>query len=134
MIICLDYGERYIGVAATDVDERLALRHSMIDSKGKNQLEAAADLVKKEGARTVLVGLPISLSGNESQQTRVTRNFIEALRARLKGEAVVEEIDETLTSVEAERNISSAGAAKEEAHAEAARIMLETYLRGCEAD
>lgn len=32
-IICLDYGDRYVGVATTDPEGKIALRHSTIDQK-----------------------------------------------------------------------------------------------------
>lgn len=132
MIICLDYGTRYVGVAITDDDENLAVRHSVIDQKQAPALDSIPALVARERATKVLVGVPVSLSGNISEQTTITRDFITQLTHRLSHmtpPVPVEEVDETLTSFEAERRITLEGGAKDEAHAEAARIMLETYIR-----
>ncbi len=129
MIICLDYGSRYIGLAISDDEERLAVRHSVIDQKQTPALPVLAALVASEKVSTVLVGVPISLSGNESQQTKVTRDFIKQLREMLPAEVAIQEVDETLTSYEAEWRIAREGGNKDDAHAEAARMMLETYFR-----
>lgn len=129
MIICLDYGERYVGVSMTDYEEKIALRHSTIDQKSQDAIRVIKNLIEKEEIDRVLVGVPISLSGNETAQTRVSLEFMEKMRQELGGEVEVEAVDETLTSVEAERHIRQEGGKPDEAHAEAARIMLEDYLR-----
>jgi RNase H-fold protein (predicted Holliday junction resolvase) len=41
----------------------------------------------------------------------------------------IESVDETLTSVEAARQIRFEGGSQEDEHMEAARLMLESYLR-----
>jgi len=129
MIIALDYGERYVGVAVTDPDERLALRHSVIDQKQGDILGLVKDIVVAEGASKVIVGVPVSLEGNETEQTYVSLAFIERLQEALSEGVEVISADETLTSVEAERRLAEQGVAKDESHAEAARIILEDYLK-----
>ena len=133
MIAALDYGKRYVGVAITDPEGRLALRHSVIDQKKGNALSLVKDLVAKEKVTKILVGVPVSLEGEETEQTFVSLRFIEQLQEAL-GEGVdVISVDETLTSVEAENRLAREGTKKEEAHAEAARIMLGEYLRNAVA-
>ena len=125
--LCLDYGERYVGVAITDVDGELALRHSVIDRKEDDVLDEVEAIVEEEDVSKIVVGVPRSLSGEESDQTHVSLAFIEDLRDRLPS-MPIEEADETFTSMEAERVIAGEGGKKEEAHAEAARLMLDGYL------
>ena len=127
MILCLDYGSRYIGVAITDPDERLALRHSVIDQKKDQALPILQTIIEKERVTTIVVGVPISLSGNESQQTKVSRKFIEKLKVAFPT-LTIDEADETLTSYEAEQHIKAEGGKPGDAHAEAARLILKTYL------
>jgi putative Holliday junction resolvase len=129
VIIALDFGARYVGIAATDSDEKIAVRHSIIDQKQQALLPALQEVITHEKPRLVLVGLPISLSGNETEQTRTTRAFMEQLRAVVSPEIAIEPVDETLTSVEAERHVAFEGGDKALAHAEAARIILEDYLK-----
>lgn len=126
--LCLDFGERYVGVAITDVDGELALRYGVIDSKDDDVLDEAEAIVEEEDVSQILVGVPRSLSGEESEQTHACLAFIEDLRDRLPA-MPIEEADETFTSLEAERIVAAEGGEKEEAHAEAARLMLESYLK-----
>ncbi len=128
MIIAIDYGERYVGIAATDRDEKISLKHSVIDRKQQDALSTIRDLVGKEKASLVLVGVPVSLDGTESAQTKVSRDFIIRLQALLGDQVKVHPVDERFTSKEAERLIHAAGGKPVDAHAEAARLMLESYL------
>jgi putative transcription antitermination factor YqgF len=129
MILAIDYGSRYVGLASTDPEGRLALRHSVIDQQHQDVFNALTKLINQERVAKILVGVPVSLDGEITDQTHVSLAFIEKLQACV-GEAVeVISVDETLTSVEAEASVARDGVAKDEAHAEAARIMLAEYLR-----
>ena len=127
-IIALDYGERYVGVALTDSDNRMALRHSVVDQKKQDIEKVLESLIEEEDVERVLVGVPLSLSGEETNQTHVSLQFIERMRTLFE-DVDIEGVDETLTSVEAERRIKSEGAKPIESHAEAARMMLEDRMR-----
>lgn len=129
MMLCLDYGERYVGVAITDPEGRLALRHSVIDQKKEGALVLVIDLVAKNNIKKVLVGVPLNLEGEETDQTHVSLAFMEQLRDLLGGDVTVEGVDETLTSVEAEHRLAAEGGKAQDEHAEAARLMLEEYLK-----
>jgi putative holliday junction resolvase len=129
VILSVDYGERYAGLAITDPDGKIALRHSVVDQKKKPVVPVIAGLVAQAGARKVLVGVPLSLSGEETEQTHVCLSFIESLREALPETVEVVGVDETLTSIEAERQIKYEGVNSEDAHAEAARLMLSDYLK-----
>lgn len=128
-VFCLDYGERYIGLAISDDEGRLALRYGVIDQKEKNGLDEIARVVVDEEIEQVLVGIPLGLAGQETNQTRVARAFMETLRSKLAVNIPVEGVDETLTSVEAAQTIAAEGGKAIDEHAEAARLMLEGYLR-----
>lgn len=129
MIACLDYGERYIGIAITDPDVRLALRYAVIDQRQHDALNVLKKFIAKEKVTKVLVGVPVSLTGEETDQTHRNLAFLEHLRDELGDTVAVESVDETLTSIEAEDNVKRDGSDPNESHAEAARIMLESYLR-----
>lgn len=129
MILALDYGLRYIGIAITDPDGRLALRHSVIDQRQTDAITHLTTLCESEQINSILVGVPLSLSGNRSEQTTVTEKFIEHLRQGIPRSVQIESVDETLTSHEAEARLKAEGGSLTESHAEAARLMLESYLR-----
>ncbi len=129
MIICsLDYGGRYIGIAVTDSEGILALRHSVIDQKKDEVLIEIPKIIKDNRIDKIILGMPRSLSGVDTPQTRDTRMFLTKLRTTLPDHIAIEEVDETFTSKEAERIIHAEGGQKIDAHAEAARLMLVDYL------
>ena len=128
-VIALDYGEQHIGVAMTDDSGELALRHSTIAQAAGDVVKQVQTLVTREGVVKLIVGVPRNLEGEETAQSEIIRTFVDGLRAHISGVSI-ETIDETLTSVEAEENLKREEAPMSEVHAEAARIMLEDYLRG----
>ena len=129
VILAVDYGERYIGLAITDADGRLALRHSVLDQRQIAAVPELVRLVAAEQVRQVLVGVPVSLAGEATTQTEVSKTFMAELMKALPAEVRVVGVGETFTSKEAERIIRQEGGRLEEAHAEAARLMLEDYLK-----
>jgi putative Holliday junction resolvase len=72
-------------------------------------LNALVALVRREGVERVLVGLPLSLSGADSAQTREARQFAAALTERLGGDVPVELHDERFTTKLARGAGGSAG-------------------------
>lgn len=129
IVLCLDYGNRFVGVAVTDSEGKLALRHSVIDQRKQDSFREIVRVVGQESVGKVLVGLPLNLERQDTDQTRTVREFMEKLRGELPAGVAVEEIDEIMSSVEARRHIQLEGTPKNEEHAEAARIMLDDYLR-----
>jgi putative Holliday junction resolvase len=87
------------GVLATPLEPVLA----PAGKKGMGQLLA---LVRETGAERVVVGLPLSLDGGDSAQTREAREFAAVLARRLKG-VPVELYDERFTTLLAQRDGSS---------------------------
>jgi putative Holliday junction resolvase len=71
--------------------------------------------VREEAAERVVVGLPLTLRGEEGAQARETSAFVEALRAHV--DVPVETFDERFTSVLADGD-----------DAKAAAHLLSTYL------
>jgi putative Holliday junction resolvase len=126
-LIGIDYGERRIGVAASD--GALAVPVTIVEHRSRgDDLERVADIVREREASVIVVGLPVLSSGDEGEQARRCRRFGEAL-ARATG-LPVEYQDETLSSVEAEAAMAGAGrarAAKSVDDHAAARI-LQAYL------
>lgn len=88
-----------------------------------------ASVAAEQSCDTVVVGLPRSLAGRETDATRHARSVAQALEAR---GLHVELWDERLSSVEAERLLLSAGRRraqrKEERDAIAATLILQGWL------
>ena len=85
-------------------------------------LRLLADIVAEREVRTVVVGLPVGLSGEEGEQAAETRRFVERLRSVVAVE--VETYDERFTSSLARQ---TPGTASE--HSRAAAHLLSEYLR-----
>ena len=121
-VVALDYGSARCGVAVSDPTRTLATPLDPVlrpaTRRGFGRLVA---LIGELEADTVLVGLPLSLSGGDSDQTRETRAFVERLRDRLV--VPIEVYDERFTTKLARR---SGGAKAEDSRA--AAVLLEEWL------
>ena len=121
-VVALDHGAARCGVAASDPTGTLATPLEPVlrpdTRKGFNRLLAA---IRAIGPGTVVVGLPLSLSGRDSAQTAKARAFAERLARAL--DVPVELYDERFTTALAQRR---PGAAAEDSRA--AAVLLEDWL------
>jgi len=130
-VLGLDVGKARIGLALSDSEGRLASPTGAIQ-RG----DAAADIRRvleeaaRRGAERIVVGVPVSLSGERSAQERQVREFVKALRAATT--LRVDTWDERLSTVEAERRLHEAGAKpsrdRGRLDAASATIILQAYL------
>jgi putative Holliday junction resolvase len=121
-VLALDYGSARCGVAVSDPTGVLATPLQAVPAPGTRKGRARVrELVRETGAELVLVGLPLSLSGEDSAQTRETREFAAGLRGAV--EVPVELYDERFTTRMAQR---SGGRASEDSRA--AAHLLEGWL------
>ena len=130
MILGIDPGERRIGVAAADRETLWARPLEVIDAREADPLARIAELVDELDAELVVVGRPTALSGRSGPAVQAQRVFLERLQATVA--VPVEEFDERLTTVAAERRLREGGArsrkVKEMKDAVAAQLMLQDYL------
>jgi putative holliday junction resolvase len=128
--VALDYGSARCGVAVSDPSGTLATPLEPVPRPGSRAgVRRVADLVASLGAVRVVVGLPLSLGGGDSAQTRETRAFAERLRGAVS--VPVELYDERFTTTLAER---AGGATSLDSRA--AAVLLEEWLNvhGASAD
>ena len=78
-LICLDVGEKRIGVSVADVGIRIAVPFTTIEVDGK-EIEAIAEIVLKEHADSIVVGYPRNQQGEATSQTE----FVEEFTANIK--------------------------------------------------
>ena len=90
-VLGLDPGERWIGVAVSDDDRRLALPLLTIDRRveGDDGARVIAERLDAESATLVVVGVPLNPEGEEDAQARSFRRLGERLAAALGLPAVV---------------------------------------------
>ncbi len=133
--MALDYGERRIGVAVSDPLRMIASPLATLQRRaGKRPPWAEiTKLVEEQEVDEAVVGLPLDLSGEETEWTREVRQFGEDL-ARRTG-LPVNYVDERMTSVAAERAVRGMGLKrsereqKERIDAAAAALILSAWLR-----
>jgi putative holliday junction resolvase len=121
-IFALDHGSARCGCAISDPSGTLATPLEAVERPdSKRGLGAIARMVGELGAERVVVGLPLTLSGEEGAQAAAARTFAEMLERRLN--IPVELHDERLTTRLAERT-----GGRENADSRAAAHLLESYL------
>jgi putative holliday junction resolvase len=107
-VLGLDLGDARIGVAISDPDRRLALPIGTVHvGQPPGELKAIAAMAASQGATIVVIGHPISMTGNRGARAAHAEAFAQALRAIL--DVPVELQDERLSTVEAERALRDAG-------------------------
>jgi putative holliday junction resolvase len=122
-VLALDFGTARCGCALSDPTGTLATPLGALPEPAtESGLERIRSLVRERGVERVVVGLPLSLSGADSEQTAATRAFAEALREQVSP-VPVELYDERLTTRLAER---TPGSADEDSRA--AAHLLEGWL------
>jgi putative Holliday junction resolvase len=111
----------------SDPSEALATPIEVIDDPASEAgMERIGRLVADRGVESVVVGLPVSLSGEEGQQAAEVRRFVEELGKLLP--VPIDTYDERFTTKLAE---GDEGRAPEDSRA--AGHLLTSYLRSREA-
>ena len=83
-LIGLDVGSKRIGIAVSDELGILATPRGVLQRRTYNKDAAEIQaLVASTAADTVVIGLPLSVSGGHTDQTRRTERFAEMLASRL---------------------------------------------------
>ncbi|MGD2116354.1 MAG: Holliday junction resolvase RuvX [Acidobacteriota bacterium] len=130
-LLGIDYGTETIGVAISDREGRVAVPWGAVrrrdDRTAARQLTALAE---REGVAGFVVGEPRRLDGTRGDAARRAVRFAGRLE-RASG-LPVETVDESLTSVEAERRLRETGvdpaSEPERVDALAAQILLQEAL------
>lgn len=121
-MLALDYGSARCGCAVSDPTGTLATPLESVRSPASRRgLATLRRLTDELAVERVIVGLPLSLSGEDSDQTREARAFSDRLASELV--VPVELYDERLTTRLAAR---SGGRASEDSRA--AAHLLEGWL------
>ena len=134
-VAAIDLGARRIGVAFSDSGRTLASPWGTIERSGDpgRDRTAVVEAVREVEAATVVVGLPLSLSGEVGPAARAALEEAAALRELLEPLGVsVETADERFTTVEAERSLRAAGRTGKKARkvidSAAAMVLLQAWL------
>lgn len=107
-LLAFDFGLRRIGIAVGDWETRLAHPLEVIDAEDNaTRFDRIATLIAEWRPKHLVVGLPLSMDGEEHELTRRARRFANQLRGRF--DLAVTLVDERLTSFEADLRLREAG-------------------------
>lgn len=111
--MCLDIGDKRIGVAVSDPFNSYSLPVETYSRKNlKTDLQKIASYVKEKSATALVCGLPVNFDGTDSIQTQKARFFIEKLKELLNVQIYT--VDERCTTCEAEDTLIEQGKSREE--------------------
>ena len=130
-VLGIDYGERRIGLALSDPMGIIAKPLRIIDRKiTTDYISEILNTSKENNANIIVVGLPLTLRGEESKQTQIVKKFIEELTQL--GKIPVVPVDERYSSIAAKRSLQEQGVKtgheKGRVDETAAAIILQEYL------
>lgn len=139
-ILAVDFGARRVGVAISDPSATIAQPLTVFTRRaGKRPpVQAIANLITEHEVAHIVVGLPLTLAGDENDWTREVREFGDKLAARAG--VGVTFADERMSSVAAERAVRSLGLKKTEREqksridAAAAILILQSHLDRMKAE
>ena len=125
-ILAIDYGEKRVGVARASMIARLPEPLTTL-TNSSNLLSDIKNLAAEHEASTIVVGLPRSLEGVDTEQTRKVREFIDQLQ-EIGFEVIAQ--DEAVTSEFAKSELLSTKKAFEKSDVDrlAAVYILQDYL------
>ena len=130
-ILALDIGSRRIGVSMSDPMQIIASPFSVIDCKlSKDIFSDILGIIESYSIESVVIGMPITMKGEESIQTKTVKKFIEDFSKLIS--IKIYTIDERLSSVSAEKELIKSGIKtghnKGEIDKTAATLILQEFL------
>ena len=100
--LAVDYGRARMGLAIADSEMRMAQPLSTMERINRNEdMRRLRELVREQGVKQIVVGLPLRLDGTHGEMAEEAERFAERVRKQIG--VPVEMVDERLTSWEAER-------------------------------
>lgn len=128
-VLALDYGSARCGCALSDPTGTIVTPvEAVLRPATKRGFARLRELVRERDVERVVVGLPLSLDGGDTEQTRETRAFADALAARLGDGVPVEMHDERFTTRLAQRDTAGGSRTKASEDSRAAAHLLESWL------
>ena len=127
----VDYGDKRVGVALSDLLCIIASPYEVFENKGEDDaINHLAELIKTQNVSDVAFGLPLNMDGSEGERAILHKKIGQKLQ-QVSG-ATVHFIDERLTSAEAEDLLIEGGLRREERKKiidkVAAQMILQTYM------
>ena len=111
--LCLDIGDKRIGVAVSDPFNTYSLPvETYVRKNLRTDLEKMGNYVKEKSVTAIVCGLPVNFDGTPSIQTQKALFFIDKLKESLGVEVFT--VDERCSTCEAEETLISQGKSRQE--------------------
>jgi putative Holliday junction resolvase len=117
----IDYGEKRIGLAASDENEQVAFEIGIIPAE--DFFRQLPEIISQKEIQKIVIGLPLNMSGKSTEKTAEVRRFAEKLKALLP-ETQFDYADERLSSQMA----SNLSGSQKNIDGLAAQVFLQNYL------
>ncbi len=116
-VLAVDWGERRFGIALSDPLRMIAQPLTTLTRRPKQRLPVGpiAALAAEHGATAIVVGLPLTMDGEEGDAARAARDLGDALAARTG--LPVHFLDERMTTAHALKSARRAGVRDEDSRA-----------------
>lgn len=125
-VLAIDYGSKNVGLALVPSGTQTAVPLSAIPNAGKWHLkDDLGHIIRDKLVDTIVVGMPVSLSGGLGPQAAEVSEFVRFLRDETDWDIHI--ADERLTTCEASRYAVDAGVDVDSA---AAVLIAEIFLAG----
>ena len=96
----LDYGQKRIGIAISDLSNTIATTYDVL-ANNRNFLESLKKVVESEKITHIVIGLPLHMNGAKGEKAILAEALGEEIKKMIDVEILYE--DERLTTVSAER-------------------------------
>ncbi len=127
--MCLDIGDKRIGVAVSDPFNSYALPVETYHRKNlKTDLAKILGYIREKGATALVCGLPVNFDGTPSIQTNKAQFFIDKIKEQADVEIYT--VDERCSTCEAEERLIEQGKSREERKQFVDSLAAATILQG----
>lgn len=106
-LLAIDYGERFLGVAVSDIMWHISTPLFPIDSKSCNAFQALGSLIAQHACGGIVVGYPLNMNGSEGPACERVKEFCQKLTTFFPS-VPIGLFDERLSTVAADRNMIEA--------------------------
>ena len=130
-LLGLDFGDKTIGIAVSDKSFTIASPIKTIQRKGiVKDIDKLLVIFKEYNVGGLVIGLPLSLNGEENNRTKKVRIFVKEIK--LKSKIRIELYDERFSSdiifKEFRKDLQSASKIKKKIDQQAAAYILQGFL------
>ena len=128
-VLGIDHGKKRIGLALSDAGRTHAFPLEVVPGKDRHKLlTRLKEVVEENGVDEVVVGLPLTMTGDVGPQAQKVQSFVERLQRKLGESVLVATWDERLSSQQADRGRGGADAKDGTRDMMAAVVILQSYL------